>query len=201
MTSPEAPIASSVISDCMDRTGAMQGRIRSLTGLSVVGGAFTVAVKPGENATLHRAVYQAPPGTVLVIDAGGYPDRAVWGEVLTVAAQERGIIGVVLDGAVRDIEALRARAFPTFAVGACPAGPHKSPAGIIGGTISCGGVTVRSGDLVVADLDGVTVVPAGAVGRVLAAAQGRQRMESEWISAIEAGASTLDLLGLDGQER
>lgn len=191
--------SASLVSDSQGRTGAMRGRIRSLTGIQVSGPAFTVVIAPGTNATVHRAVYAAPPSSVLVIDGAGYADRAVWGEVLTVAAQQRGIAGLVLDGAVRDIEAMRERHFPVFAVGTNPAGPHKEPPGQIDIPISCGGVVVRPGDLVVGDEDGVVVVPASDVEEVLADAEARKHREDSWMAALEAGATTIELLGLDGQ--
>ncbi len=178
----------------------MLGRVRSLTGYPVQGPAFPVEITAGENATLHRAVYAAPAGSILVVDGHGHVDRAVWGEVLTVAAQQRGIGGLVLDGAVRDLHAMRERAFPVFAVGTSPAGPHKHPPGRIGVLISCGGVAVAPGDLVVGDADGVAVVPAADVERVLADARVRASREQEWIAALESGATTLELLGLDGRE-
>lgn len=191
---------SSLVSDSNGRAGAMRGRLRSLTGLPVRGPAFTVEIAPGENATLHRAVYAAPRGSVLVVDGRGYPDRAVWGEVLTVAAQQQGIVGLVVDGAVRDVEAMRQRGFPVFAIGTSPAGPHKQPPGRIGVPVSCGSVVVHPGDFVIGDADGVAVVAEADRDRVLAAADARKDMEAEWIAALEAGATTIELLGLNGRE-
>lgn len=188
-------LASSVISDCVDRFQVMDSTIRSLTHQRVVGPAFTVQTMVGENSTIHRAVYDAPAGSVLAIDAGGHDQRAVWGEVLTVAAKRVGIVGVVIDGAVRDIDALRKASYPVFARAVCAAGPHKGWRGRIGTSIQCGGVVVNTGDILVGDEDGVVVVPREVADEIAAAARQRAVDESSWIERVDAGETTLEILG------
>lgn len=184
-----------LVSDCQERTGAMDGGIRRLTGQGVCGPAFPVRTVAGDNRTLHLALTQVPHGAVLVINAEGHLDRAVWGEVLTSAAVQRGVIGVVLDGAVRDVDAIDAMEFPVFARAANPAGPHKGWTGQIGGTISCGGVVVSEGDVVLGDGDGVVVVPHDRADQVLRDAEERVAEEARWLERIAAGESTADIFG------
>ena len=107
----------------------------------------------GDNSPAHVAIGVAKPGEILVIDARGHVDTAVWGGIMTRAAIERGIAGVVIDGAIRDAEEIRALGFPTFSAGICPAGPSKGFGGIIDGSIACAGAPVKSGDIILGDHD------------------------------------------------
>ena len=132
-----------------------------------------------------------------VVDAQGGIARAVWGSVLTVAALERGVIGAVIDGAVRDIDEIAALGFTLYARATCPAGPHKGFRGFHGVPIQCGGTVVNSGDIVVGDADGVTVVPAAQVGTVLAAVERVEVVEQEWMDRIRAGESIVRILGVE----
>lgn len=185
-----------LISDGLQRFGCMDPCIRQLSGDGLVGPAFPVETMEGDSATLHHAVNRAPEGSVLVVDAKGLRTRAVWGEVLSTAAEARGLRGLVLHGAIRDLDAIRQRGFPVFAMGSTPAGPHKGWQGRIGEPISCGGVPVHAGDLVVGDADGVVIIPASHVDDVYRSAMEKQQQEDGWIGRIEAGESTLDILDL-----
>lgn len=154
-TSPQATalaawrdLPTATVSDCLERLGAMDAGIAPLTGAGLVGPAHTVETGAGDSSTLHRALESAPAGAVLVVDGGGYLGRAVWGCVLTGAAQAAGVVGAVIDGAIRDVAAIREAGFVVYARGACPAGPHKGFRGRIGATVQCGGVVVGAGDLV-----------------------------------------------------
>lgn len=188
-------LATATIADCLGRHNLVSARVRLLSGDGVIGRAFCVRVMPGDSRSLHEALDHVPPGRVLVVDAGGYADRAVWGGILTVAAQQRGVRGLVVDGAVRDLADIRELGFPLYAVATTPAGPHKSGGGVWGGTVSCGGAVVATGDLVVGDLDGVTVVPWADRARVLAAAQDRVARERAWLAEIRAGRRSSELFG------
>jgi 4-hydroxy-4-methyl-2-oxoglutarate aldolase len=185
-----------VISDCMGRFGAMDGAIRRLVGERLAGPATTVEVVSGENGTIHRAVASAEEGSVLVVAAGGGVERAVWGEVLAQAAVARGVLGVVIDGAVRDVERLQQIGLTTYARGACPLGPHKGWPGRTDLAIACGGVVVQPADMVVGDADGVVVIPAGEAARVYDLAAARQQVEAEWLERVAHGESTVDILNL-----
>lgn len=203
MTSPPSSISAvgglptAVLSDCLGRLQAMDGGIRRLSGQGLAGPAWTVTTVAGDSRTVHRAVASAPAGSVLVIDAGGHDRRAVWGDVLTHAAQKAGILGVVADGVVRDIAHIRAGGFPLYARGTCPAGPHKGGSGPVGAVISCGSVVVAPGDIVVGDADGIVVVPHDSIQNVLTCANRRLSTEEAWRGRIADGESTVSILGLE----
>ncbi|MGA6160663.1 RraA family protein [Stenotrophomonas sp. NPDC087984] len=174
-------LSSGLVSDSLNRFQVMDPALRPLVGTRLLGRAWTARTMAAENSTIHHAIESAPAGSVLVIDAGGYPGRAVWGSITTAKSLTRGLAGLVLDGASRDFEAIRELGFPVFARGLSAAGPNKGWDGDVGETICCGGVTVRPGDLVLADLDGIVVVPRELEDTVLAAAaqklaEDRQRL-------------------------
>jgi regulator of RNase E activity RraA len=194
---PLAAASTAIISDCLNRFGAMSAGVRRLAGGALFGPAFTVRTMAGESSTLHLAVAAAPPGSILVVDAGGYCDRAVWGELLSVAAVARGLNGTVVDGAVRDVAAIRAMGYPLFARAHTPAGPHKGWTGDWGRPVSCGGVVVHTGDLVIGDDDGVVVVPVDEAPQVRAALEPRLEVEDGWRRRINAGESSAAVLGLE----
>lgn len=189
-------LSTALISDCLGRFQAMDAGIRLLVANRLSGPAFTVQTAAGENGTIHQALTHAPPGSVLVVDAGGYADRAVWGDIMTTAAQSVGLCGVVLDGAARDVAAIRRKGFPLAARAVCPTGPHKGWQGRIAIPVQCGGVVVNPGDLVYGDEDGIVIVPAKEHDSVLAAANARADLESEWTTRIAAGESSAAILGV-----
>ncbi|MGW2514115.1 RraA family protein [Streptomyces scopuliridis] len=170
---PWRELSSALISDALNRFQVMDPALRPLAGTRLLGRAWTARTMAAENSTIQRAIDTAPAGSVLVIDAGGYPGRAVWGSINTAKALTRGLAGIVLDGASRDIETIRELGFPMFARGLSAAGPNKGWDGDVGETICCGGVTVRPGDLVLADPDGIVVVPQELEDTVLPAATQR----------------------------
>jgi 4-hydroxy-4-methyl-2-oxoglutarate aldolase len=165
------------------------------TGAAVAGPAYPVHCSPGDNLAIHLALERAPRGSVLVVSADGFV-AGYWGEVLTVAAQAAGIAGLVIDGGVRDVAALARRAFPVFSRGISVRGTVKASAPSVGGPIRITGVDVAPGDLVVADDDGVVVLPAAEVQRVLSAGEARAAKEADFMQRLAEGATTVDLLGL-----
>ncbi len=190
-------LPATVVSDCLDRAGAMDGRIRLLSGERLLGPAFTVRTVAGDSAVTHRALRDAPAGHVLVLSAEGGLERAVWGAVLTEAALRCGLVGAVIDGVVRDLAQIRDLGFPLFARGSSAAGPHKGGRGTHGEVVQCGGVVVASGDLVLGDLDGVVVIPAARVDAVARDAVERLRVEGAWIERIRSGERSADILEID----
>jgi 4-hydroxy-4-methyl-2-oxoglutarate aldolase len=166
------------------------------TGAAVAGPAFTVQGAGGDNLALHRAVLAAPAGSVLVADLSGAA-HGHWGEVLAVAAQQRGIAGLVIDGGVRDVDEMRDLGFPVFSRNDTVRGTRKLFAGALGVDIRLGGVPVRTGDLVVGDADGVVALPAALVPDVLDRADARVAQEATILEQLRAGATTLELYGLD----
>ena len=156
------------VGDGMDRFGLMNQAIRAQwRGARCVGPAFTILTREGDNLAIHRGLDDVTPGDVLVINGLGADTRAVFGDLLAEICVQRGVVGVVVDGAVRDAEAIAELGLPLWAKTITPAGPTKSGPGAIGGTIACGGLVVAPGDLVVADGDGVAVVPQAHVSSVL----------------------------------
>ena len=150
---------SSILADVAGRRGALSGRIQPLApSMRFAGPAITVEVRPGDNLMIHTAMTMAKPGDILVIDGKGDRTCALMGSIMINACKKLGLGGVVIDGAIRDSEELRELGFPVYAVCANPNGPTKFVPGRINWPVSCGGVAVHPGDLVVGDADGVVVV-------------------------------------------
>ena len=159
--------------------------------------AYTVTCPPGDNLAIHIAVAEAPAGAALVVDAHERPERGYWGEVLTTAAEARGLVGLVIDGGVRDISAVAAHGFPMFSALVALPGATKLGGGAVGGVTQLAGVDVSPGDWVIGDADGVTVVGRAEVEVVLAAAWSRADRETAMFDRLRQGSTTLELLGLD----
>jgi len=160
--------------DVLDRQQIMHHGIRPLwPGMPrIAGPAFPVACAPGDNLMLHAAIYRAPAGSVVVVQAGDL-NYAVAGGNVCATAQKNGIAGFVIDGLVRDLGEIRDRAFPVFARGIIPKPGGKHGTGILNGTVECGGVSVSPGDWVIADEEGIAVVPAAQLDQRYAAASAR----------------------------
>ncbi|MFP3419160.1 RraA family protein [Bacillus sp. SIMBA_154] len=150
------PVAN--IDDCMNRIGAIDPQIFPMNKKTLLGIAFTVKVPEGDNLMFHKAMDMAQPGDVIMIDAGGDTNRAIFGELMISYCQSRGIAGVVIDGSVRDAEALGEMNIPVYAKGITPNGPYKNGPGEINTPISIGGKVVCPGDIIVGDQDGVVVI-------------------------------------------
>jgi 4-hydroxy-4-methyl-2-oxoglutarate aldolase len=166
-------------------------------GARFAGPAFAVRCPVGDNLALHAAVAQAPRGSVLAVTVAGDVSRGYWGEVLATAAQAAGIVALVIDGTVRDLERLAALKFPVFARGHSLPGASKSGPGEIGGTIALGDVTVRTGDWLTGDADGIVAISPEALDDVTTAARAREAKERGMFDRLKAGATTVELLGLD----
>lgn len=166
-------------------------------GARFAGPAFTVRCPVGDNLAVHAAVAQAPRGSVLAVTVAGDVSRGYWGEVLATAAQAAGIVALVIDGTVRDLDRLAALEFPVFARGHSLPGASKSGPGEIGGAIALGDVTLRTGDWLVGDADGIVVISPEALDDVIAAARAREAKELGMFDRLKAGATTVELLGLD----
>ncbi len=179
------------------REGMVDPSIRpAWPGARVCGVAFTVECPPADNLMLHHAVAAAKPGVVIVATLGGYLLKGAWGEILTVAAQVRGVVGLAVDGAVRDIKAIAERRFSTFSRGLAIGSCTKERVGTLGCPIQFGGVTVCSGDLIVGDEDGMVVIPRGRAEQVLEAARRRSQYEDKIKEGLIQGKTTIELLSL-----
>ena len=190
-------IPTGVISDAMGRTGSMAAEIKPVWPRArLVGPALTVRTFPADNLMIHKAVTLATKGDVLVVNAGGYKDTAVFGDLLGYSCKVHGIAGVVIDGASRDAEGMAAIGFPVFARAVLPMGPFKDSPGSINVPVSCGGAAVRPGDIIVADADGVVVVPSEEAAAVLSKAQGASAKEEQMRERLAKGEYIYDILGL-----
>jgi regulator of RNase E activity RraA len=153
----------------------------------MVGTAFTVLTRPGDNLMVHKAIDIAAPGDVIVVDAGGALDQAIVGELMASWAARRGLAGFVIDGAIRDSEALSEGDFPVFAAGVTHRGPWKDGPGEINVPVSIDGMVVNPGDLVAGDPDGVVAISPADAEHVIAAAEAQFKKEQAAMSAIASG--------------
>lgn len=179
------PVAN--IADEMGRMFCLDAGIRPLNKAPLLGTAFTVRARPGCNLMLHRALDMAQPGDVVIVEDQGDQTNALTGENMMMWAERRGLAGVVIDGAVRDLESIGAMAFPVYSRGINPRGPHKSGPGEINVPISCGGVVVHPGDILVGDQDGIVVIAPRDAQTVLEKARGKLKKEIATREAINAG--------------
>ncbi|GIV76973.1 4-carboxy-4-hydroxy-2-oxoadipate aldolase/oxaloacetate decarboxylase [Litorilinea aerophila] len=179
-----------------DKQGAMIHTIRPLyPGIKLCGSALTVRCQAADNLTLHAAIALAQPGDVIVADVGEALEAGHWGEITTIAAQQRGIAGLVINGGVRDVAAIRHRGFPIFSASVSMKATVKASPGQINHPIICGGVLVHPGDIVLGDDDGVVVVPRERAEAVLADARERTAREAAIMERLQAGELTVDVLG------
>ena len=185
------------VCDANGGRGVMDAGIHPLDRhMKVAGRALTVACAAGDNLTIHKAVLLAQPGDVLVINCGGYLNAGVFGEMLALSCMAKGIAGVIIDGSCRDVNDLIALNFPTFVRGVNPRGTIKDTCGAVGGEVLCGGVTVRTGDVVIGDCDGVVVVAEAEAEEILGKALAKKQREDEMRPLLMAGGTTAELLGL-----
>jgi 4-hydroxy-4-methyl-2-oxoglutarate aldolase len=191
-------LGTATVYEAQGQRGSIASEIRPLDpAMKLVGTALTVNTTPGDNLMFHQAVLMARPGDVLVVDAKGFTDAGPWGDVLTLAAQQAGITGLVIDGSVRDSEAIIDAGFPVFSRGVSIRGTTKVDPGQVGGTINFAGTLVDRGDIIIGDRDGLVVVKAGEVLASLQSAEAREAKEEEFRRRIlDEGASTAELLGL-----
>jgi regulator of RNase E activity RraA len=179
-----------------NRVGVILGFEAAWPDASASGPALTVRGAPDDNLALHRAVDAVRPGELIVLDAVGRHGTAICGDIVARAAQRREAAGLVIDGPVRDLAEIARLGFPVFHRGTSPATPRKEVPGELRVPLVLGGVGISPGDLVVADADGIVVVAAADADEVLARADELATREDDLRERIDAGESTLDLLGL-----
>jgi len=176
------------VCDAMDRLGAMDGSIKPVDPASrLCGPALTVRTRPGDNLMVWKSLEVAEPGDVLVIATYNFTTTSTLGENVVKVARARGLGGIVTDGMCRDASGIRATGHPTFCAGFIPSSPSKDGPGEIGAPVSCGGITVHSGDLVIGDEDGVVVVPRSDLRTVAQRLQSIEQKEAAMQQAIDAG--------------
>jgi 4-hydroxy-4-methyl-2-oxoglutarate aldolase len=182
-----AQYPSSILADVAGRRGALSGRIAPLAPtMRFAGPALTVEVRPGDNLMIHAAMAVAKPGDVIIVDGKGDLSSALMGEIMSQQCVALGIAAVVIDGAVRDSEAIRELGFPMYAAGLNPNGPTKFVPGRLNHPISIGGVAVNPGDLVVGDADGVTVIERAKAAAMLPLAADKVAAETKRIADIKS---------------
>jgi len=187
------PVAN--IADEMSRFGCLSAQLKPLNAIPLLGVALTVKAWTADNLILHKAIDLAAPGDIIVVDAQGDVGTALIGEIMLRLAIKRQLGGLVIDGAVRDIDALRQMAFPIYAAGYTPKGPFKNGPGEINIPVSCGGIVIEPGDIVIGDADGLVAIAPRDAAAVVQAAQKKSLSEQAIFQKIEQG--TLDRSWVD----
>ncbi len=190
-------LGSATIHEAQGQKGALDSGLRPVDpGVRLAGPALTVDCRPDDNLAIHYALTKAKPGDVLVVDAKGFMEAGPWGDLLTLASQKLGIVGLVMNGAVRDANAIIDMNFPTFSRGLSIKGTNKCQPGKVNVPIVIGGVHVNPGDIIVGDRDGLVVVEQSRVEEVIQLSRAREDKEDSIRAGIESGKSTVELLGL-----
>lgn len=191
------------VADLHEAMGGISGRLAMMSpemrplirGLRIAGPAVTAYCAPGDNLMMHRALYLARTGDVLVVHA---PESgAQWGDLAGLYAKQKGLAGIIVDGYIRDTDELTAMGSPVWSTRIGPSSPQKKGPGLVNAPINCAGVRVEPGDLVVADGDGVIVVPRADAARVVEVARQRMQREETHRPEIEAGKHPWQLHGCE----
>ncbi len=177
------PVAN--IADNMNRMSCINAHIRPINEVPLLGPAFTIKTRPGDNLLLHKALDLAEPGDILVVDAQGDISNSIMGELMVRWAKKRGIAGFVIDGAIRDVGALKNLGIAIYAAGVTPAGPYKDGPGEINVPVSCGGVVIHPGDILVGDEDGLVVIKPQDAVELLQKTKTKNLAEQKAIKEIE----------------
>jgi 4-hydroxy-4-methyl-2-oxoglutarate aldolase len=180
--------SSAQVADSMSRLGAMDVGIKPMwPSPRIIGAALTVWCHAGDNLMLHKAISLAKPGDIIVVNTQGNVTNSPFGELIATSAVQVGIRAVIVDGTVRDVEALQTLKLPVYARGLCSNGCNKDGPGEVGAIIACGGVAVRSGDIIIADRDGVAVVPLDAGPEIAKLAVAQVEREEKRLAEIGKG--------------
>jgi len=185
------------VHEALGRDGYLGPRLRPIQqGRRIAGSAVTAVCWPGDNLMIHVAVEQCRPGDLLVITTTSPCQDGLFGELFATALQHRGVRGVVTTTGIRDTAELRAMDFPAWSAAVSAQGSVKATAGAVNVPVSIGGRTIRPGDAILADDDGVMVVPRGRIGEALTAAQAREDKEEATRAAFRTGELGLDRYGM-----
>lgn len=186
-------IPASNVSDVMGRSCALNPRIKLVSSPKqqmMAGPAFTVKTRPGDNLAIHAALNYCSEGDVIVVSNEGDNTRALMGEVMMAyLVHVKKIAGIILDGPIRDIDEIGKWDFPVYATGTTPGGPYKEGPGEINVPISCGEIAVNPGDIILADPDGVIVVPCEDATAILREAQQFQKADEKKLEAAKNGTA------------
>jgi regulator of RNase E activity RraA len=190
---PFVALSAAIVGDVLGRMTALDGGIRLCTDRStLIGFALPVHVPAGDNLGIHRALDEARAGDVLVVNGRRDTSRALVGDLIGEIMATRGMAGAVVDGAVRDVDALSQQGMTVYARAVTPAGPFKNGPGTVGAPVAVGGIVIAAGDLIVGDRDGVVVVPQDKIAFVLdhvsLAMRNEQELRERILAASEARA-------------
>jgi 4-hydroxy-4-methyl-2-oxoglutarate aldolase len=180
-------LASSNVADAMGRFGFMDPGIQSRSGLPLCGLAVTVLCRPADNLMVHKALQVATPGDVVVVSTCGNTTSAVFGEMMCHTAAAAKLGGIIVDGAIRDVDGITRLGMPAFSRTVCPGSCDKDGPGEINVPISCGGAVVMPGDIIVGDADGIAVVPRAAAAEIVELVLQLMDREKKRIAEIGAG--------------
>ncbi len=182
------------IHEAVGQIGALPGYLKPISPvMKLCGTVFPLHCLGGSNINLHEAIYQASPGDVLVASVEDTPDAGYWGDILSCAAQEREITGLVIDGCVRDADDIDKLGFPVFARGLNILGTGKERGGSIGCQISIGNIEINHGDVIVGDRDGLVVIPYNRIEDVIAASIEREEKEEDVRRRLRKGETSLEI--------
>lgn len=181
------PVAN--IGDSMNRASLLDARLRRISRIDLLGPAFTVKSRAGDNLMLHKALDLAQPGDVIVFDGHGDLTTAITGELMMQTAIEKKLGGVIIDGAIRDLATLRELPLPIYAAGVTPAGPYKDGPGEINVPVTVGSVVIHPGDILVGDEDGIIAIRPADAADILAKTLKKNAAEVEKMAAIRAGTA------------
>ena len=192
-------IPSTIVSDVTGNVGRTMdaGLSPASDGVDLAGTAVTVKAAPGDNLIIHKAITMASPGDVLVIDCDGYTGVGHVGELMCESCRANDLAGLVIDGGYRDSREIAEMDFPVYGRGVNPQGPLKQDPGSVNVTVSCGGVSVDPGDVVVGDDDGLAVVPGEDAQDVLELARAKLESEEETREEIRDGTYLFERNGYD----
>ena len=190
--------SSATLHEAMGKYGDLPYGIKPISpNMKVCGTAYTVKTIPCDNTILHRAYAYAKPGDVLVVDCSGYYEAGYWGDLMSLGAKTRGIAGLVIDGCVRDADDIEAMGFPVFSRGLCIRGTGKHGDGTLNEPITLGSLTIKPGDIIVGDRDGVVVVPQEKALETIEKAIAREEKEANVRKDLLGGKTSLQIYGWD----
>lgn len=185
------PLGTPALSDGLNKFNTMHAQMKPIAdGVRICGPALTVRMRPGDNLMLHKAIGLAKPGDIIVVDTCGCLNYCVMGDLMASAAFKKGIGGIVVDGAIRDVEELKEKRYPVFAKAAVPSVGDKDGPGEINRPICCAGVPVLPGDLIVGDSNGVVVIPPDMAEGIIEGTEKKLAYEVKRAQEIEAGIIT-----------
>lgn len=183
------------VADVMGRSCALSSEIHTMlphTDKIMVGPALTVRARPGDNLMIHKALNIAQEGDVIVISNEGDRSQSLLGAIIVAYAKSKKLGGIVVDGPIRDVDEIAGLGVPVYATGSTPGGPYKEGPGEVNTPVSCGGVSVAPGDIVLGDSDGVIIIPRKDAARVLAEAKEFAKNDAAKMQAALEGRAKRD---------